>query len=136
MDLPNYMSRIGKQAREAAKILGCTPTINKNNALEAIAQQIEQQHDSLIKANAKDIEAGKGLDAALLDRLALNDSRLTSMIEGLRQMMTLPDPIGEMTDSPPMRRAYVLNLEMPPFCGVALRQFILTKRLPDAFRQD
>ena len=98
MNLTNYMSRIGKQARDAAKILVRTPTINKNNALEAIAQQIEQQHDSLIAANARDLEAGKDLDAALLDRLALNDSRLTNMTEGLRQMITLPDPIGEITN--------------------------------------
>ncbi len=100
VNLQDYMSRIGKQARDAAQILARTPTINKNNALEAIAQKIEQQHDSLVAANAKDLEAGKakGLDAALLDRLALNDSRIANMIEGLRQMITLPDPIGEITD--------------------------------------
>jgi glutamate-5-semialdehyde dehydrogenase len=100
INLQDYMSRIGKQARDAAQVLARTPTINKNNALEAIAQKIEQQHDSLVAANAKDLEAGKvkGLNAALLDRLALNDSRIANMIEGLRQMITLPDPIGEITD--------------------------------------
>ncbi len=100
MNLQDYMLRIGKQARDAAQVLARTPTINKNNALEAIAQKIEQQHDSLVAANAKDLEAGKvkGLNAALLDRLALNDSRIANMIEGLRQMITLPDPIGEITD--------------------------------------
>ncbi len=100
MNLQDYMLRIGKQARDAAQILARTPTINKNNALEAIAQKIEQQYDSLVAANAKDLEAGKvkGLNAALLDRLALNDSRIANMIEGLRQMITLPDPIGEITD--------------------------------------
>ncbi len=100
INLQDYMLRIGKQARDAAQILARTPTINKNNALEAIAQKIEQQYDSLVAANAKDLEAGKakGLNAALLDRLALNDSRIANMIEGLRQMITLPDPIGEITD--------------------------------------
>ncbi|MDM8561800.1 glutamate-5-semialdehyde dehydrogenase [Candidatus Marithioploca araucensis] len=100
MNLQDYMSRIGKQARDAAQVLARTPTINKNNALEAIAQKIEQQHNSLVAANAKDLEAGKakGLEDALLDRLALNDSRIANMIEGLRQMITLPDPIGEITD--------------------------------------
>jgi glutamate-5-semialdehyde dehydrogenase len=100
MNVQDYMSRIGKQAREAAQVLARTPTINKNKALEAIAQQIEQQHDPLIAANAKDLQAGiaTGLDAALLDRLALNESRIANMIEGLRQMISLPDPVGEITN--------------------------------------
>ncbi len=98
MNVQDYMSHIGKQAREAAQVLARTPTINKNKALEAIAQQIEQQHEPLIAANAKDLQAGKGLDAALLDRLALNESRLANMIEGLRQMINLPDPVGEITN--------------------------------------
>ncbi len=98
MNLQEYMQKIGKQARQAAQVLARTQTIVKNNALEAIARQIEQQHDQLLIANAKDLEAGKGLDAALLDRLALNESRIANMIEGLRQMITLPDPVGEITD--------------------------------------
>jgi len=98
MNVQDYMSQVGKQAREAAQVLARTPTINKNKALEAIAQQIEQQHEALIAANAKDLQAGKGLDAALLDRLALNESRIANMIEGLRQMISLPDPVGEITD--------------------------------------
>jgi glutamate-5-semialdehyde dehydrogenase len=100
MNVQDYMSHIGKQAREAAQVLARSPTIKKNKALEAIAQQIEQQHDPLIAANAKDLQAGKekGLDAALLDRLALNESRIANMIEGLRQMINLPDPVGEITN--------------------------------------
>lgn len=100
MNLPEYMQRIGKQARSAAQILARTKTSFKNNALENIAQEIEQQHDQLLAANAKDLEAGKakGLDSALLDRLALNDSRIANMVEGLRQMVALPDPVGEITD--------------------------------------
>ena len=100
MDLPEYMWRIGNQAREAARILAKTPTKVKNQALAAIAQQLEQQAESLLAANAKDLAAGeaKGLDAALLDRLALNDSRIASMIDGLHQVMALPDPIGAITD--------------------------------------
>jgi glutamate-5-semialdehyde dehydrogenase len=100
MDLPEYMWRIGNQAREAARILAKTPTKVKNQALAAIAQQLEQQAEPLLAANAKDLAAGeaKGLDAALLDRLALNDSRIASMIDGLHQVMALPDPIGAITD--------------------------------------
>jgi len=100
MNLNEQMLQIGKQAREAAKVLTRAETNLKNNALEAIAQELEQQHEQLLAANAKDLEAGKikGLNSALLDRLVLNDSRIASMIEGLRQIIALPDPIGEISD--------------------------------------
>jgi glutamate-5-semialdehyde dehydrogenase len=100
MDLQEYMLRIGKQARESAKILAKTPTKIKNQALEAIAQQLEQQQEQLLVANAKDLETGqaKGLDSALLDRLTLNNSRIANLIEGLYQVIALPDPIGAITD--------------------------------------
>lgn len=100
MNIPEYMQLIGQKARQASKILASTPTGRKNQALEAIARQLEQQQDQLLAANAKDLEAGKtkNLNAALLDRLALNDSRIANMIEGLRQMIALTDPIGQITD--------------------------------------
>ena len=100
MDLQEYMLRIGKQARQSARILAKIPTKIKNQALEAIAQQLEQQQAQLLVANAKDLEMGqaKGLDSALLDRLTLNNSRIASLIEGLYQVMALPDPIGAITD--------------------------------------
>ncbi|MEN8219383.1 MAG: glutamate-5-semialdehyde dehydrogenase [Pseudomonadota bacterium] len=100
MNLQEDMLRIGKQARQAAQVLARTKTSIKNNALDAIAEEIEHQDEQLLAANAKDLEAGeaKGLDNALLDRLALNESRIKNMIEGLRQMMALPDPVGEITD--------------------------------------
>jgi len=100
MSLQENLRHLGQHARQAAQVLARSTTLSKNNALEAIAQQLEQQQDALLAANAKDLDAGKakGLDSALLDRLALNDSRIASMVEGLRQMIALPDPIGEITD--------------------------------------
>jgi glutamate-5-semialdehyde dehydrogenase len=100
MNLSEYMQRIGQQARDASQVLARSSTGQKNQALEAIAQQLEQQYDQLLVENAKDLEAGKakGLESALLDRLALNDSRIANMVEGLRQMIALPDPIGAITD--------------------------------------
>ncbi len=100
MSIQEDMQRIGKQARDAAQVLARTQANMKNHALETIAQQLEQQHEQLLAANAKDLEAGKakGLESAFLDRLALNDSRIANMIEGLRQMIALPEPIGEITD--------------------------------------
>ncbi|WP_069470487.1 glutamate-5-semialdehyde dehydrogenase [Candidatus Marithrix sp. Canyon 246] len=98
MSVQEYMLRIGKQARAAAKVLARADTGIKNKALESIAQQLEQQQQQLLIANAKDLEKAKGLDSALLDRLSLNESRIASMVEGLRQMVQLPDPIGTITD--------------------------------------
>jgi glutamate-5-semialdehyde dehydrogenase len=100
MNVQEYMLRVGKQARAAAKVLASANTGIKNKALELIAQQLEQQQQQLIIANAKDLANGKakGLDSALLDRLSLNESRIASMVEGLRQMVQLPDPIGTITD--------------------------------------
>ncbi len=100
MLVKDYMLQIGKQARAAAQILAKTPTKFKNQALTAIAEQLNQQQKRLLTENAKDLEAGQrnGLEDALLDRLALDEKRITSMIEGLAQITTLPDPIGAISD--------------------------------------
>ncbi|HFE38701.1 MAG TPA: glutamate-5-semialdehyde dehydrogenase, partial [Gammaproteobacteria bacterium] len=75
-------------------------THQKNAALENIALALEDKRHELLAANKKDLAAGKksGLDEALLDRLQLNNARLDAMIDGLRQVATLPDPVGEITD--------------------------------------
>ena len=90
------MAEVGCAAREASRTIGRATTSQKNQALVAIANRISEQADALKKANAIDLTAGKekGLDAALLDRLELNDDRIEAMAEGLRQIATLPDPIG------------------------------------------
>ncbi|MBE9562287.1 MAG: gamma-glutamyl-phosphate reductase, partial [Proteobacteria bacterium] len=100
MTLQEEMLYIGKQAREASQILARSKTNQKNNALEEISIQLDQQRNQLTSANNQDLEAGKnkGLDSALLDRLALNEARITGMIEGLQQIASLPDPIGEITN--------------------------------------
>ncbi len=99
-DVSSYMSDVGSAARKASRAIGKATTMQKNQALEAIAEQISAQADFLKKANMLDMAAGKekGLDAALLDRLELTDERIASMAEGLRQIATLPDPVGVMTD--------------------------------------
>lgn len=100
MTIENYMATVGRQARLASRAIARANTDEKNKALLAIAEQVEQQRQALKAANQLDMEQGRsnGLDAALLDRLELNDARIDTMIEGLRQVATLPDPIGEMTD--------------------------------------
>ena len=100
MDVNQYMQTLGSQAREAATAMARASTNDKNRALLAIATAIEENRQALKAANAEDLENGRarGLDAALLDRLELTDGRINTMIEGLHQVATLPDPVGEMTD--------------------------------------
>ena len=99
-DIGRYMSDVGSAARNASRAIGRASTAQKNQALVAIADRIVEQAEVLKKANVLDLVAGKekGLDAALLDRLELTDDRLASMAEGLRQIATLADPIGVISN--------------------------------------
>ena len=94
------MSNVGQAARDASRAIGRASTAQKNQALIAIADRIGEQAESLKKTNTLDLAAGKekGLDAALLDRLELTDDRIQSMAEGLRQIASLPDPVGVISN--------------------------------------
>ena len=96
----DYMTRLGRAAREASRVLARASTAQKNRALHAAAAALNAARDELISANRQDLDAGRanGLDEAMLDRLALTPARIDDMIEGLRQVATLPDPIGEIRD--------------------------------------
>ena len=100
MNVQEYMTNLGKQARAASRALVCATTEQKNTALLAMADIIEASAEALKVENTKDLENGKanGLDAAMLDRLSLTDSTLAGMAEGLRQIAGLQDPIGEISD--------------------------------------
>ena len=100
MTIKNYMQTVGRQAREASRIIAAADTALKNRTLLAIADALDSDRDNLLAANAEDMENGlnNGLDAALLDRLELNPARIDAMIEGLQQVAELPDPIGAVTD--------------------------------------
>jgi len=96
----DYMTRLGRAAREASRVLARASTAQKNRALHAAAAALNAARDELISANRQDLDAGRanGLDEAMLDRLALTPACIDDMIEGLRQVATLPDPIGEIRD--------------------------------------
>lgn len=96
----DYMTRLGRAAREASRVLARISTAQKNRALEAAAGALEAAREELAAANARDLANGRdnGLDEAMLDRLALTPARIDDMIEGLRQVARLPDPIGEIRD--------------------------------------
>jgi glutamate-5-semialdehyde dehydrogenase len=99
LDIKQYMTRLGQAARKASRELARTATKQKNQALISIADAIIAQRAQLMAENSKDLEDGKlkGLDAALLDRLTLNDARIDAMAEGVHQVAGLPDPVGEVT---------------------------------------
>ncbi|WFE68665.1 glutamate-5-semialdehyde dehydrogenase [Thiomicrospira sp. R3] len=100
MNIKDYMQNLGQQARAASRVLVTATTEQKNNALLAMASQLEAQAAFLKAENAKDLAAGKanGLDDAMLDRLTITDQGVAQMAEGLRQIAGLVDPIGEITD--------------------------------------
>ena len=99
-DVAAYMRELGERARSASRMLARADTAAKNRALLAIAEDIDVHRTALAEANRQDLEAGatKGLEPALLDRLELTDARVDAMIEGLRQIAALPDPVGAITD--------------------------------------
>ncbi len=98
MDVKSYMQTIGKQAREASRAIARADTNQKNRALLAMATAIRRDAVKLLDANRRDMEQARanGLDAALLDRLQLNDETIAGMAGGLEQIAALPDPVGEI----------------------------------------
>jgi glutamate-5-semialdehyde dehydrogenase len=99
-DIEHYIHTIGQAARGASRLIAKASTEAKNNALRYIAAAIGRQADQLRAANSRDLAAAKanGLEPALLDRLTLSDKAIATMAEGLEQIATLPDPIGEITN--------------------------------------
>jgi glutamate-5-semialdehyde dehydrogenase len=100
MDIQHYMKQLGEQARAASRLMAKADTNTKNQALRNIAALIRQHEKALLAANQQDLDAAKanGMEAAMLDRLALSEKSVAIMAEGLEQIASLPDPIGEMSN--------------------------------------
>nr|WP_216599377.1 glutamate-5-semialdehyde dehydrogenase [Vibrio hepatarius] len=92
---------MGKAAKDAAFQLATASTAQKNQALAIIADELEANSATILAANAKDIELGReaGLTDALLDRLLLNEDRLTGIANDVRNVISLNDPVGSEIDS-------------------------------------
>lgn len=93
------IQQIGQQARRAARLMMRASSAQKAHALRAMADALSEQRAMLKAANQRDLEAAnaRGLEAALLDRLTLSDRSIDLMIEGLRQIAAMSDPVGELT---------------------------------------
>ncbi|WP_040261580.1 glutamate-5-semialdehyde dehydrogenase [Pseudomonas massiliensis] len=96
----DYMHRLGRAARDAARVIARASTGQKNQALLATAQALDDAREALVAANEQDLAQARanGLESALLDRLALTPARIDGMIAGLRQVAALPDPVGAIRD--------------------------------------
>ena len=99
-DIKHYMQQLGKEARLASRAMARASTHTKNLALLTIANAIRREQAALLQANAVDLENARnnGLEPAMLDRLTLTEKSINTMAEGLEQIASLPDPIGEMSD--------------------------------------
>ncbi|WP_445380589.1 glutamate-5-semialdehyde dehydrogenase [Pseudomonas syringae] len=96
----DYMTRLGRAAREASRVIGRASTAQKNRALQATAAALDEARAELSAANALDLANGQanGLEPAMLERLALTPARIDGMIVGLRQVAALADPVGAIRD--------------------------------------
>ncbi len=100
MDIKSTMEALGRAAREASRATARASTAQKNAALRVTAADIRARSAELLAANAADVAEARanGLEPALLDRLTLSAKGVESMAQGLEQVATLPDPIGEIAD--------------------------------------
>ena len=98
MERTEYLNQIGERATEAKMVLNRLGVTAKNNALTAVADALVKESTYLLAENEKDVVAAKenGMKEALIDRLALTTERIEGMAEGLRQIVSLEDPVGEI----------------------------------------
>ena len=98
MNLNEQILEFGRRARTAARQLRQCPTERKNAALQAMADELASALPVILAANAEDVARAKtaGISAAMIDRLALNPKRVAAMADGVRQVASLPDPVGEI----------------------------------------
>jgi glutamate-5-semialdehyde dehydrogenase len=89
-----------RAAKTAARSLATLDSATKDRALLAVADALEERTPEILEANARDLEAGResGLSAALMDRLSLDDERIAAIARGVRDIVALPDPVGEVID--------------------------------------
>jgi glutamate-5-semialdehyde dehydrogenase len=100
VDIPEYMHNAARDARAASRMLAAAPAAQKAAALLAIADAMDASRTALKAANEKDLEAARAnaLAQPLVDRLVMDDSMIDRMVEGVREVVALPDPVGAIRD--------------------------------------
>ena len=99
-DIAAYVTTQANAVKAAAPKLATLSAEVKDDALKAMAQALLDQSDAIVSANAKDLDAGRerGLTDAMLDRLTLTEDRIQQMADGLREVATLVDPVGQISN--------------------------------------
>ncbi len=110
------LEEMGKSARKASRQLARATTAQKDEALLRVAEQLESEREAILAANREDVDAGreKGLSDALVDRLTLNEMRLADMVDSLRGIAGLPDPVGEVFDATVLENGLKLHKQRVP----------------------
>ncbi len=110
-EIKSALERMGSEAKAAARKLATATTAGKNSWLNAMADAIDANTALILAENGRDMEAGKanGLSAAMLDRLRLDEKRIKGISDGLRHVVTLPDPVGRRLDD--IKRPNGLDIE-------------------------
>jgi glutamate-5-semialdehyde dehydrogenase len=95
-EIKKLVSEIAKKAKRASYVLSSAGSMEKNLALKRIAELLNQKREEIKRENEKDLKEAKGLSASMIDRLILNDKRIDQMIAGIRDVIALNDPVGEI----------------------------------------
>jgi glutamate-5-semialdehyde dehydrogenase len=116
------ITELCERAKRASHRLATLDTVTKNAALEAIARELESRVDEIIEANGGDLDDGRaaGLDAALIDRLQLDPARVKAIADGVRDIVALPDPVGEQLEARTLPNGLHLSKVRVPLGVVAI----------------
>ena len=116
------LQRQGTAAKAASYALSTAGTAKKNQALEAIAQILTDCQEEWLSANAEDVAAAKaaGMRSAMLDRLTLTPDRIAGIVEGVRQVIALPDPIGRADRTETRPNGLIISRRRVPLGVIAI----------------
>ena len=116
------LQRQGTAAKAASYALSTAGTAKKNQALEAIAQILTDCQEEWLSANAEDVAAAKaaGMRSAMLDRLTLTPDRIAGIVEGVRQVIALPDPIGRADRTETRPNGLIIGRRRVPLGVIAI----------------
>ena len=111
------MQAIGVRAKDAARALAAVDAKAKRSALRAMADAVMESAQEIFAANVEDLEAARagGMSDAMLDRLRLNEARLSSMADGMRKVADMPDPVGRVLDGNTLANGLRLERRTVPF---------------------
>ncbi|MGZ5313171.1 MAG: glutamate-5-semialdehyde dehydrogenase, partial [Solirubrobacterales bacterium] len=116
------VAEVCRAAKEASYPLAALTTETKNKALSGLADRLEARVEEILEANGADLEAAReaGLDAALIDRLALDRDRIAAIATGVRDIVALPDPVGEVIEGKRLENGLEMRTERVPIGVIAI----------------